>query len=568
MDKKGVLREYFGHESFRQGQEALIDALLRGGDALGIMPTGAGKSACYQVPALMSEGVALVISPLISLMCDQVAALKAAGAPAAYINSTLSAAQQAKALSRAAQGQYKIVYVAPERLDVPEFCAFARDVRLSLVAVDDAHCVSQWGQDFRPSYLRIADFIEGLPQRPPVGAFTATATPVVKADIIRLLRLRDPLVAVTSFDRANLRFISEKPKDKFAALLQVVERHAGESGIVYCATRKVVEKVCDDLRRSGYAATRYHAGLSDQERQANQDDFQYDRSTVMVATNAFGMGIDKSNVAYVVHYNMPKNLESYYQEAGRAGRDGSAAECVLLYSGQDVITGRWMIEHGEEAAGLDEAQRLALRQRDQERLRQMTFYATSRRCLRKFILNYFGEDAPGQCGNCSVCLGLPFATEQAARKAPREAKRRKPARAEEPLMIELKALRGQLAAQRGVPAYVVFPDASLRDMVSKRPHTREEFLAVSGVGAAKQRQYGQAFLQAVADYEARTGDRGAAPQAANSAPGMERSDLAWSEQEDEQLRLEALGGGTLKQLSAIHHRAPEAIAARLKLLGF
>ena len=274
MDKKGVLREYFGHEEFRQGQEALIDALLGGGDVLGVMPTGAGKSACYQVPALMSEGVALVVSPLISLMCDQVAALRAAGAPAAYINSALSAAQQAKALSRAAQGQYKIVYVAPERLDVPEFCAFARDVRLSLVAVDEAHCVSQWGQDFRPSYLRIADFIDGLPLRPPVGAFTATATPVVKEDIIRLLRLRAPFVAVTGFDRANLRFVSQKPKDKFAALLEVVERHAGESGIVYCATRKVVEKVCDDLRRAGYAATRYHAGLSDQERQANQDDFQ------------------------------------------------------------------------------------------------------------------------------------------------------------------------------------------------------------------------------------------------------------------------------------------------------
>ena len=601
MDKHGVLREYFGHAEFRQGQEELVDALLDGQDVLGVMPTGAGKSVCYQVPALMQEGIALVISPLISLMCDQVAALRTAGAPAAYINSSLTPAQQARALERAAQGQYKIIYVAPERLDAPDFLSFAQSAPISLVAVDEAHCVSQWGQDFRPSYLRIPAFIQGLPSRPPVGAFTATATPAVKADIIRLLQLHRPCVAVTGFDRPNLRFINQKPKNKFAALLEVVDRHPEDSGIVYCATRKTVQQVCDQLRMAGYPATRYHAGLSDQERQENQADFQYDRRPIMVATNAFGMGIDKSNVAYVVHYNMPKDLESYYQEAGRAGRDGGPAECVLLYGGQDVITARYLIEHGEANPELDEAQRRLLRQRDLDRLKQMTFYAASRRCLRAFILDYFGEQAPRRCGNCSVCLDMPLEPVQShasleKAQASRSARRAKAAQEKDPLMAALKALRNQLAAQRGVPAYVVFSDATLRDMAAKRPRTLEDMLQVSGVGATKCRQYGQAFLEALDGYGRQSGqDPAQAPRSAASgscvssaggapsmAPnwsawaGLEGLELGsgeaaqaqpWTQLEEEQLRLETLGGGTLEQLSAIHRRSPQDILARQKRLG-
>ncbi|HPS81717.1 MAG TPA: RecQ family ATP-dependent DNA helicase, partial [Candidatus Limiplasma sp.] len=343
MTKQECLKLVFGYDAFREGQEALIDQLLAGGDALGIMPTGAGKSVCYQVPALLREGVALIVSPLISLMKDQVAALKAAGVPAAYINSSLTPAQQREALRRAGLGWYRMVYVAPERLDVPEFQAFAQNASISLIAVDEAHCVSQWGQDFRPSYLKIADFIKHLPVRPPVGAFTATATPQVKEDMVRMLRLEKPLTVVTGFDRPNLRFANMKPTDKFAALMEIVRKHAGESGIVYCATRKTVEEVCERLKAEGVSATRYHAGLDDAERMRNQDDFQFDRCSVIVATNAFGMGIDKSDVSFVAHYNMPRCLENYYQEAGRAGRDGSPADCVLLYGGQDVMTARWML---------------------------------------------------------------------------------------------------------------------------------------------------------------------------------------------------------------------------------
>ena len=393
MTAREALKTYFGYDRFREGQEALIGALLSGRDALGVMPTGAGKSLCYQVPALVLGGVALVVSPLISLMKDQVAALKAAGVPAAYINSSLTPGQQREALRRAATGAYRIVYVAPERLDMADFLAFAKAAPLSLIAVDEAHCVSQWGQDFRPSYLKIADFVAALPKRPPVGAYTATATLQVKADMARLLKLNDPVTQVTGFDRPNLRLRCLRPRDKFAALMDVVGRHAGESGIVYCQTRKIVEDVTARLCAEGVSATRYHAGLSDEERVRNQDDFQYDRKAVIVATNAFGMGIDKSNVSFVAHYNMPRSMESYYQEAGRAGRDGSPAECVLLYGAQDVVTGRWMIEHSEPNPELTADEQAELFRRDMDRLRQMTFYCAAKKCLRQFILNYFGEKA-------------------------------------------------------------------------------------------------------------------------------------------------------------------------------
>ena len=310
MNKYEILKTYFGYDSFRGAQEILIDNILSGKDVLGIMPTGAGKSLCYQIPALMLDGITLVISPLISLMKDQV------GIHAAYLNSSLTPGQYRKALAFARQGRYPIIYVAPERLLTPEFLDFAMNVRISMVAVDEAHCVSQWGQDFRPSYLRIADFIQGLPVRPVVSAFTATATKEVRDDILELLELRDPMVMSTGFDRENLYFVVETPRDRYGAVKHYIEEHSGESGIVYCLTRKQVDEVCGHLIRDGFPATRYHAGLSDEERRKNQEDFIYDRAPLMVATNAFGMGIDKSNVRFVLHYGMPKNIESYYQEAG------------------------------------------------------------------------------------------------------------------------------------------------------------------------------------------------------------------------------------------------------------
>lgn len=404
MDKYEVLKQYFGYDAFRQGQEMLIDSILAGRDTLGVMPTGAGKSICYQVPALMMDGITLVISPLISLMKDQVGALNQAGIHAAYLNSSLSQAQYFKALDYARAGRYPIIYVAPERLSTDAFLDFALHAKIAMVAVDEAHCVSQWGQDFRPSYLKIVEFIDRLPARPVVSAFTATATREVRDDIIDILMLRDPAVASTGFDRPNLYFGVMSPKDKYGTLLNYLERHRGESGIIYCLTRKNVEEVCMRLIKDGFPATRYHAGLGDAERRNNQDDFIYDRSPVMVATNAFGMGIDKSNVRFVVHYNMPKNMESYYQEAGRAGRDGEPAECILLYGGQDVVTNQTFIEYNQDNQELDPVTKQIVMERDRERLKKMTFYCFTNECLRDYILRYFGEYGGNYCGNCSNCL--------------------------------------------------------------------------------------------------------------------------------------------------------------------
>ena len=578
MTKQEALKTYFGYDVFRDGQEALIDALLAGSDALGVMPTGAGKSLCYQVPALLRSGVALVISPLISLMKDQVAALKTAGVAAAYINSSLTVGQQREALRRAALGAYRIIYVAPERLDVPDFLSFAQTAEISLVAVDEAHCVSQWGQDFRPSYLKIADFVDKLPQRPPVGAYTATATPQVKTDMARMLRLRDPVTRVTGFDRPNLRLACIKPSDKFAALLDLVQKHAGESGIVYCATRKAVEEVCQRLCAAKVTATRYHAGLSDEERVRNQDDFQFDRASVIVATNAFGMGIDKSNVSFVAHYNMPRSLESYYQEAGRAGRDGSPAECVLLYGGQDVITARWMVEHSEPNPELSASQQAELYQRDMERLKQMTFYCASKRCLRQFILQYFGEKSGGNCGNCSFCAGEPFEVNTAAPSQPKHAVAKKSSGtgAEDgPLYQALKELRLTLAAEKRVPAYVVFSDATLRAMATYKPHTWQAMLGVAGVGARKREQYGDAFLAAICEhdgvyYEAHTPededdfDADDQPSFTHSAANAGRP---WSNVEDQRLREEFESDASLAEMCQEHERSLFAVQARLRRLG-
>lgn len=613
MKKYQVLKTYFGHDTFRPGQEELIDALAAGRDALGVMPTGGGKSLCYQVPAIMGDGLALVISPLISLMQDQVMALKAQGVAAAYWNSSLDAQQQSAVFRRLRQGAYQILYVAPERLLLERFVDAMQALSPGLVAVDEAHCISQWGQDFRPSYLQITEFLEQLPRRPVVGAFTATATQAVRKDILRILQLRDPLQVVTGFDRPNLFFDVLQPKRKDGELLRLLGQRAGRSGIVYCATRASVEEVCQMLNQAGISATRYHAGLEDAERQANQDAFQYDRVSVMVATNAFGMGIDKSNVSFVIHYNMPKSLEAYYQEAGRAGRDGEPADCILLYGPKDVEIARFFIENNKDNELLSQEQKEEVLRQDRRRLDAMVRYCRTSRCLRGHILDYFGQAHEATCANCGNCrgdfaledvtvpaqmilscvrrvrdrLGYPVgralivdvlrgsrsqrvqslglnglstyglmgnvskerirslmdhlqsegylrtepehrtllltgrATEvlfqgqkirmpvkKAAPEASAVSPEKQPASPQPVSMVgnydqlfhALKAVRNRLAQEAGVPAYVVFSNATLADMAVRLPRTQKEFLQVNGVGEYKAKRYGDAFLAAIREF--------------------------------------------------------------------
>lgn len=601
MDKSETLEHYFGYKSFREGQEQIIDRLLSGGDAVGIMPTGAGKSICYQVPALMMDGITLVISPLISLMKDQVGALVQSGVSAAFINSTLTPRQSDIALYRAANGIYKIIYVAPERLAAPSFLDFALNADISMVVVDEAHCVSQWGQNFRPSYLKIAEFISLLKKRPTAAAFTATATRRVKDDIINLLGLSSPMVTATGFDRPNLYFEVQKPKDKFTALTSFLDLNRGKSGIIYCATRRLVEEVCDRLADEGRSVGKYHAGMSDSERNSAQELFIRDERPVIVATNAFGMGIDKSNVSFVVHYNMPKNMESYYQEAGRAGRDGQPAECILLYSGQDVRINTFLIEKSfEDNDELDSETAETLKANELELLKQMTFYCTCKYCYRKFILKYFGEYPDFEnCGNCSNCtqshtdfeskdvtteaqkilscikrmnesqtkwviidilrgtlnnrVELCGGNRQSTFGIMKELGSREIDRiidsmtagkyiseapdgvlswgsgargviysgmrvtmkehsssdsvsrkensvglnADPELLARLKALRKKIAALNGVPAYVIFTDASLRDMAEKMPSSEAQFRSLYGVGKVKTEKFGRKFMDEI-----------------------------------------------------------------------
>lgn len=407
-DKIETLKKYFGYDSFREGQQTLIDAVMSGRDAVGVMPTGAGKSICYQLPALLMRGITLVVSPLISLMHDQVIALVQNGIRAAYINSSLSPRQLAAAMQNARGGVYKIIYVAPERLLTADFIEFAENADIAMVTVDEAHCVSQWGQDFRPSYTQISQFVNALPKRPVVSAFTATATPRVRDDICELLCLDNPLVIISGFDRKNLYFEVNRigrERDKIAELFRLINKMSGESGIVYCSTRKKVDELYERMCKRGLEAAHYHAGMTDEQRRESQDDFIYDRKRVMVATNAFGMGIDKSNVRFVIHYNMPLDIESYYQEAGRAGRDGSPAQCILFYSGQDVSMGRWLISHSdiENNEQLDPKLHDMIYESAVRRLREMASYCTAATCLRAYILRYFGEHPPEYCGNCLNC---------------------------------------------------------------------------------------------------------------------------------------------------------------------
>ena len=608
MDKLSVLHDYFGYTTFRDGQERLIDAILSGRDAFGIMPTGGGKSLCYQVPSVLFPGLTFVISPLISLMRDQVLALKEVGISAAYINSTLSSEQMRTVFSNIRSGKYKIIYVAPERLETESFLHLANDVRINFVAVDEAHCISQWGQDFRPSYLKIVDFVNALRIRPVVAAFTATATEEVRRDVVRILELRDPLCVITGFDRPNLRYEVIHSGRKDRELLQLLRSRNGQSGIIYCSTRKKVENVCRALCEAGIPATRYHAGLPEEERRSNQGDFVYDRRPVMVATNAFGMGIDKSNVRYVIHYNMPQSLEAYYQEAGRAGRDGAPADCILLYAAGDVATARYLIEHGEENQELSVEQQRRVMELNMQRLQKMVDYCKTKRCLRGYILDYFGQWHSRTCGNCSNCLTeyqeiditkkaqmilscvrrikdklgyyvgatlvlrtlrgsrdqrivelgldkLPtfgimketpradlraymdaleqagylyteptyrtiqptekanevlFRNQAVSIKVKQEAATQKDRKTRQTgqrqennseLFEELRVLRRNIADAEGVAAYMVFSDASLRDMAEKKPQNEHEFLEVSGVGEYKLQKYGKAFINTIAQFQ-------------------------------------------------------------------
>ncbi len=391
-----ILKKYYGYDSFRKGQENIITSILEQQDTFAIMPTGAGKSVCYQVPALLLDGVTLVISPLISLMKDQVDALEDIGIPATFINSSLSVSETKKRIYDVNQGRYKLLYIAPERLEAPDFNHLITNLHIAMVAVDEAHCVSQWGHDFRPSYRHIASFIKQLPQKPIIAAFTATATEEVKKDIISLLKLHQPNTFVTGFNRENLFFSVVRGEDRRKYVIDYARNNRDQVGIIYAATRKEVENIYKDLKQAGLNPTKYHAGLSTKERKQNQDAFLFDDNPIIVATNAFGMGIDKSNVRYVIHYNLPKNMEAYYQEAGRAGRDGEPSDCILLFAPQDIQLQKYMIEQT-----LLSPER---KKNEYAKLQEMVDYCYTPNCLRKYILEYFGEEnVPDACNYCSTC---------------------------------------------------------------------------------------------------------------------------------------------------------------------
>lgn len=595
---KENLKKYFGYDSFRKGQEEIIKNILNNKDVLGVLPTGGGKSICYQLPAMMMDGVCLVVSPLISLMKDQVDSLVENGIPASFINSSMTKKEYSETLSAIARGKIKILYVSPERLENEFFISFIKDMKISFIAVDEAHCISKWGHDFRPSYKLIPKLYQTLGENLQITAFTATATEMVRKDIIENLRLNNPFIKITGFDRENLLFEVRKPKDKLSFLKTYLKDHKDQSGIIYASTRKRVEAIYRYLKKQGLSATYYHAGLDDLEKKQNQDDFIFDRKNIIVATNAFGMGIDKSDVRFVIHYNMPQDMESYYQEAGRGGRDGEKSDAILLFSGQDIVINKFLIR---------QTVNYEYQMNKLKNLQTIINYVNTSTCLRKFILNYFGQEAKENCGACSNCLsdfkkidatvdsqkilsciyrldqrygvGTVVACLKGSKSA--EAKRKnlsalstygimktdtekyikdligaliadgyinvsggeypilkltekskdvlfgekkifiKEIAREEKLVnkekspdiydrqdydkalfSKLKKLRLNLSQKRNVPPFIIFNDASLKDMSVKKPKNEEEFLQVKGVGDKKLIQYGDLFLAEIKEFMA------------------------------------------------------------------
>lgn len=629
---KKWLKEIYGYDSFRKGQEEIIAGIVNGHDTLAILPTGGGKSICYQIPALMLPGTTLVISPLISLMKDQVDSLKRVGVQAAYLNSSLGAAEYREVLRNAMQGEYKLLYVAPERLDAPMFQSLSEQLHIPLIAIDEAHCVSQWGHDFRPSYRQLAGWIARMPNRPLVAAFTATATEEVADDIVNMLQLNDPRRYVTGFARPNLSLSVVSGVDKKRFLKQFLKDREEQSGIVYAATRKEVEEVCGMLQQFGIEAGKYHGGLSDAERADTQERFRFDQIRVMVATNAFGMGIDKPNVRFVLHWQMPGDLESYYQEAGRAGRDGEESDCVLLFEPADMQVQRFLIEQGAGDSGRKSIQ--------MSKLHMMMNYSRTQRCLQQFIVDYFGESGVQPCGKCSSCLDKSetvdrtedakmalscvgrmkgrFGVTMAAKvlKGSRdkrllefgldrlttyglmshlaerdiadwlywlvaegymrlsegqyptvsltasalpvlEGKESITQRvratvkqssegaftAASPLFEALKQWRREAAAKEGVPPFMIFFDATLRDIANARPASVDELLNVKGIGAAKGNKYGQAIIRIIAEHagQERSGSQSSSLPSSPSKPAARIS--ASGDQPSHLLSLELFNGG-------------------------